>query len=120
MSNYCSVGLDAKIGLRFEKNRTKSRFLNKLMYFVEGVKRLAARQERLKSYVDKFEILSSINPEHSYLYDNSKASLYNEEKTHHNDIFPLSPNKNKFKLGDYHKEEDGYINDQEQDDNDDA
>jgi diacylglycerol kinase (ATP) len=59
MSNYCSLGIDAKIGLRFEMKRTSSRFRNKMMYAYEGAKRFFSKQKRLKSFVEKMEVLNS-------------------------------------------------------------
>lgn len=55
MSNYCSIGLDAKIGLDFDKNRTKSRFLNKLVYGWEGLKNFCLPQKGIKSVIEKME-----------------------------------------------------------------
>lgn len=55
MSNYCSIGLDAKIGLAFDKNRTKSRLLNKVVYSWEGLKNFCLPQKGLKSVIEKME-----------------------------------------------------------------
>lgn len=39
MSNYCSLGVDARIGLGFDRNRTKYRCCNKVVYGWEGLKK---------------------------------------------------------------------------------
>ena len=40
MTNYFSVGLDARIGLGFEKRRTNSKWKNKILYTWEGFKKI--------------------------------------------------------------------------------
>jgi diacylglycerol kinase (ATP) len=40
MSNYFSIGVESRIGLGFEKKRTKSRISNKIRYGIEGIKKL--------------------------------------------------------------------------------
>lgn len=40
MTNYMSVGVDARISLGFDKKRTKSRLGNKLRYGIEGIKKI--------------------------------------------------------------------------------
>ena len=37
--NYLSIGIDARIGVGFDKNRTKSRLCNMFMYACEGFKK---------------------------------------------------------------------------------
>ncbi|EER04109.1 diacylglycerol kinase, epsilon, putative [Perkinsus marinus ATCC 50983] len=38
--NYFSIGVESRIGLGFDKHRTKSKLLNKAVYVVEGTKKL--------------------------------------------------------------------------------
>ncbi|ANQ09884.1 Diacylglycerol kinase [Plasmodium coatneyi] len=40
MSNYFSIGIDSRIGRGFERHRQKSAFINKLIYAVEGFKKI--------------------------------------------------------------------------------
>lgn len=40
MSNYFSMGLDARIGLSFDKKRSRSKAKNKFVYFWEGFKKI--------------------------------------------------------------------------------
>eukprot|EP01017_Pseudomicrothorax_dubius_P006532 TRINITY_DN11882_c0_g1_i5.p1 TRINITY_DN11882_c0_g1~~TRINITY_DN11882_c0_g1_i5.p1 ORF type:complete len:491 (+),score=82.96 TRINITY_DN11882_c0_g1_i5:70-1542(+) len=40
MSNYVSIGVDARMGLGFDKKRTRSAFLNKCVYGWEGFKKI--------------------------------------------------------------------------------
>ena len=80
MSNYCSFGLDAKIGLNFELKRTKSRFRNKLIYGIEGVRRFFGKQKRLKSYVERVEILNYIYSTIDLKQKSHLGSMYNDER----------------------------------------
>ncbi|KAF4659055.1 hypothetical protein FOL47_007732 [Perkinsus chesapeaki] len=38
--NYFSIGVESRVGLGFDKHRTKSKFLNKAVYVVEGTKKI--------------------------------------------------------------------------------
>jgi diacylglycerol kinase (ATP) len=40
MCNYFSIGIESRIGLGFDKKRTKSQFLNKAVYGWEGLKKI--------------------------------------------------------------------------------
>ncbi|CAA9989422.1 diacylglycerol kinase, putative [Plasmodium knowlesi strain H] len=40
MSNYFSIGIDSRIGRGFERHRQKSAFFNKLIYVIEGFKKI--------------------------------------------------------------------------------
>lgn len=55
MSNYCSIGLDAKLGHMFDKNRTKSRILNKLVYVWEAMKNFCVPEKTIKSVIAKMD-----------------------------------------------------------------
>lgn len=57
--NYCSLGIDARIGLGFDKRRTKSRFFNKAVYACEGVKKLCCvgGGGPLKGKIEKMEVV---------------------------------------------------------------
>ncbi len=53
MSNYFSVGADARIGLGFDKRRTKTACCNKCCYAWEGLKKLCCtRTRRIKEVID--------------------------------------------------------------------
>lgn len=80
MSNYCSFGLDAKIGLNFELKRTSSRFRNKLIYGIEGLRRFFGKQMRLKSYVERFEILNYIYSKIDLKQKSHLGSMYNDDR----------------------------------------
>ena len=54
---YTSVGLDAKVGLRFEKKRSRSVLVNKFFYMVEGIKRTFNRQKRLADVMESLEVI---------------------------------------------------------------
>ena len=57
--NYCSVGIDARIGVGFDKKRTKSRFFNKMVYGWEGAKKIfcTGGGGKIKSIVQKMEFV---------------------------------------------------------------
>jgi len=59
MSNYCSIGLDAKIGLGFDHKRTNNRILNKAVYAWEGFKNFCLPQKRMKSVIKKMDTIIS-------------------------------------------------------------
>lgn len=47
MSNYLSIGVDARIGYGFDKNRTESKFLNKICYCLEGIKKIFVKTKKV-------------------------------------------------------------------------
>ena len=50
--NYFSTGLESRIGMGFERNRTRSQTLNKISYGLEGLKKgLLKKQPRVSHYV---------------------------------------------------------------------
>jgi diacylglycerol kinase (ATP) len=57
MSNYFSIGVDARIGFNFERKRKKSRIGNKIIYFLEGMKRLCSPQLKVTDVVQKMEVI---------------------------------------------------------------
>ncbi|SBT78229.1 diacylglycerol kinase, putative [Plasmodium ovale] len=44
MSNYFSIGIDSRIGRGFERHRQKSAFCNKLIYIIEGFKKVSFKK----------------------------------------------------------------------------
>lgn len=61
LSNYCSIGIDARIGFGFDKNRTKNRMCNKIVYAWEGIKKFCRPTLKMKSVIDRMEQLVEIN-----------------------------------------------------------
>lgn len=55
MSNYCSIGVDARIGLGFDKVRTQSRCLNKVCYCLEGIKKLFLKTPKVHQVIQYME-----------------------------------------------------------------
>ena len=51
MCNYFSVGIESRIGLGFDKKRTKSQFLNKAVYGWEGLKKLFTSTPKISDVV---------------------------------------------------------------------
>ena len=71
MSNYFSIGLDARIGLGFDKHRTKTKCCNKIMYCWEGFKKMfcCLKTPRIP------EIISSINCNEEVIIDNNSEEF---------------------------------------------
>lgn len=59
MANYCSIGIDARIGLGFDKSRSSSRLMNKIVYAWEGMKKFARQNMNMQNIIEKMEILDS-------------------------------------------------------------
>jgi len=60
MSNYFSVGVDARVGVGFDKKRTKKKCCNKCMYFWEGLKKMCCccvKTKRIKEVIDHMEVV---------------------------------------------------------------
>ncbi|KRX09840.1 ATP-NAD kinase-like domain [Pseudocohnilembus persalinus] len=55
MSNYCSVGVDARIGYGFDKNRKKSQIGNKCVYAWEGLKKCFIRTPKMSDIIKNLE-----------------------------------------------------------------
>ena len=62
MSNYFSIGLDARIGLGFDKHRTTSKCCNRFMYFWEGLKKMCCcvKTARIPELVQKIICADSV------------------------------------------------------------
>lgn len=60
LSNYCSIGIDARIGFGFDKNRTKNRMCNKIVYAWEGIKKFLRPTLKMKSVIERMEQLVEI------------------------------------------------------------
>lgn len=56
MSNYCSIGVDARIGYGFDKKRTKSQIGNKCVYAWEGFKKFFSSTLKMNQIIDNLEI----------------------------------------------------------------
>lgn len=69
MSNYFSIGLDARIGLGFDKHRTTSKCCNRFFYFWEGLKKMCCcvKTARIPELVKKVVCAESV------LVDNNSA-----------------------------------------------
>lgn len=57
MSNYMSVGVDARIGLGFDRNRTTSALGNKCVYCWEGFKKMFLSTLKLNQVIDTLEMM---------------------------------------------------------------
>ena len=63
MSNYFSLGVDARIGLGFDKARTRSQVRNKMVYAWEGFKKLCCLPvTELQDFLHRFEDLDPSAP----------------------------------------------------------
>jgi diacylglycerol kinase (ATP) len=72
MSNYFSIGLDARIGLGFDKHRTTKKCCNKLVYAWEGFKKLCCclKTPRVPELVDNITEFDN-----KVIVDNSNPNL---------------------------------------------
>ena len=59
MANYCSIGIDARIGLGFDRNRSSHRIVNKLIYTWEGIKKFVRPKMNMHDIIEKMENLES-------------------------------------------------------------
>lgn len=74
MSNYFSLGVDARIGLGFDKARTRSQVRNKMVYAWEGFKKLCCLPVmELKDFLQRFEDLDTNAPK--LIYDAESLPL---------------------------------------------
>ncbi len=55
MSNYSSIGIDARIGLGFDKSRSTNRYVNKIVYAWEGIKKFIRPTANISTIIDKME-----------------------------------------------------------------
>ncbi len=53
--NYVSMGVDARVGLGFDKKRTKSQLCNKVVYACEGIKKLFIKTAKVNDVVSSLE-----------------------------------------------------------------
>jgi len=56
MSNYMSFGVDARIGLGFDKNRKKSVAGNKCVYCWEGFKKIFTKTSKINDVFENIQI----------------------------------------------------------------
>lgn len=59
MANYCSIGIDARIGLGFDRNRSTNRFINKMVYAWEGLKKFVRPAMNMQNIIERMEVLNS-------------------------------------------------------------
>ncbi|KRX07365.1 ATP-NAD kinase-like domain [Pseudocohnilembus persalinus] len=52
MSNYFSIGVDARVGLGFDKKRTQSRSQNKCIYCLEGIKKFFQKNRNIQDTLE--------------------------------------------------------------------
>lgn len=57
LSNYMSIGVDARIGLGFDKNRTQSVSGNKCVYCWEGCKKMFLRTLKINNLLASLDQL---------------------------------------------------------------
>eukprot|EP00923_Selenidium_pygospionis_P003692 GHVN01005856.1.p1 GENE.GHVN01005856.1~~GHVN01005856.1.p1 ORF type:complete len:409 (-),score=42.53 GHVN01005856.1:614-1840(-) len=63
MSNYFSIGVESRIGIGFDRHRTKNQFRNKLAYLTEGLKKsLFKRTPRVDFIVQDMIASDALDP----------------------------------------------------------
>ncbi|CAD8102521.1 unnamed protein product [Paramecium sonneborni] len=55
MINYFSLGVDARIGFGFDKNRTDNQFCNKIVYCWEGFKKMFLKTPKINQSIETLE-----------------------------------------------------------------
>jgi len=53
MANYCSIGVDARIGLGFDRSRSTNRIVNKMIYAWEGIKKFIRPSMNMHNIIEK-------------------------------------------------------------------
>ena len=59
-SNYCSVGIDGRIGYSFDKFRSSSRFMNLAIYGGIGIQKSFKKSKPINKIVDRMYIKKPI------------------------------------------------------------
>jgi diacylglycerol kinase (ATP) len=62
MCNYFSIGIESRIGLGFDKQRTSSAICNKICYGWEGIKKMCC-VGKTKKIKDVIDYVSTVDPE---------------------------------------------------------
>ncbi|KAJ1604923.1 diacylglycerol kinase [Cryptosporidium canis] len=75
MSNYFSVGIESRIGIGFDRYRTKNAFLNKMRYALEGVKNTFRHTTPVYDIIDK----CTVNTSNANDDDDSSLVISSEE-----------------------------------------
>lgn len=57
LSNYLSIGIDARIGFGFDKSRSNSRWWNKVVYCWEGFKKMFTSTTRVNDLVANMDVI---------------------------------------------------------------
>jgi diacylglycerol kinase (ATP) len=55
MCNYFSIGVESRIGLGFDRKRTTSPFLNKVVYCWEGFKKMFMKTQPMHIVIESLE-----------------------------------------------------------------
>ena len=75
--NYVSLGYDARVGYNFDSKRSKSRNMNKCIYFLEGLKKICCRKtSSINYFIDNFTVYDS---EENSINQESFFSNYNND-----------------------------------------
>ncbi|KAK9172850.1 Diacylglycerol kinase accessory domain protein [Cryptosporidium meleagridis] len=76
MSNYFSVGVESRIGIGFDRYRTKNAVLNKMRYALEGVKNTFRHTTPVYDIIDKCTVNTTYNKDDSDLIVSSEKVLF--------------------------------------------
>jgi diacylglycerol kinase (ATP) len=80
MVNYLSVGIDARIGLGFDKHRSNNVYMNKFRYFLEGFKKFFLKTEKINNIVKELRIVDDLN-----IHNPSKKVLFKSSSSNNED-----------------------------------
>jgi diacylglycerol kinase (ATP) len=68
--NYFSIGIESRIGLGFDKHRTKSQIGNKMIYGMESVKKMFLRMPKVRNTIKRITIGHNHDTTSSSSYSN--------------------------------------------------
>ena len=80
MSNYMSVGVDARIGLGFDRNRTQSALGNKCVYCWEGFKKMFLKTSKMNTVIDSLDMLHQQDLANNDVKERKKERIVSERK----------------------------------------
>lgn len=79
MSNYCSIGQDARVGFGFDKRRGNSKCFNMCMYGWEGMKKGCSKSSNIAATIEKLEVIFEDPDYISRKHDDNNENVIEEK-----------------------------------------
>lgn len=79
MSNYFSVGVESRIGIGFDRYRTKNAFLNKMRYALEGFKNTFRHTTPVYDIIDKCTLNTSTSEDPDLVISSEKVLFVTDQ-----------------------------------------